>query len=99
MGEYISRGQRGVQYRQESIVERISVPTFEPLFLELQHFIDCIVNGSHPLVSASDGYEALKLSMQIRDNVLEQMLFLDRRSQPRSKELKSLGELESAISK
>lgn len=99
MGEYINRGQRGVQYHQESIVERISVPTFEPLFLELQHFIDCIINGSQPLVSASDGYEALKLSMQIRDNVLEQMLYLDRRSQPRSKESKSLSELESAISK
>ena len=86
MGEYINQGQRGIKYHQESVVERISVPSFEPLFLELEHFVNCITNGVQPLVSASDGYEALKLTMQIRDEVLEQMLDLDRRTQPRTKD-------------
>ena len=45
VGEYLNLNHRGVKYRQESVIERIHVPIFEPLFLELQHFVDCVVEG------------------------------------------------------
>jgi predicted dehydrogenase len=74
IGEYINANKRGVKYRQESIVERINVPTFEPLFLELQHFTECVLENKTPYVSANDGYMALKLAVQIRDSILEQLV-------------------------
>lgn len=78
IGEYINADKRGLKYRQESIVERINVPTFEPLFLELQHFIECIIDCKYSYVSARDGYLALKLATQIRDAILEDMPVFDR---------------------
>jgi predicted dehydrogenase len=74
IGEYINAQKRGVKYRQESIVERINVPTFEPLFLELQHFTECVLENKLPFVSAKDGYMALKLAIQIRDIILDQLV-------------------------
>lgn len=74
IGEYINANKRGVKYRQESIVERINVPTFEPLFLELQHFSGCVLENKTPYVSAKDGYLALKLAIEIRDLILEQIV-------------------------
>jgi predicted dehydrogenase len=78
-GEYLSLNKRGIKYRQEGIIERITIPTFEPLFLQLQHFIDCVLEGKTPYVTARDGYNALKLAVQIRDNALEHLVNMDRR--------------------
>ena len=74
IGEYLSNNHRGVKYRQESIVERINVPTFEPLLLQFQHFVDCVLDGTSPAVTARDGYEALKLATDIRDAILPKMI-------------------------
>jgi len=77
IGEYINAQKRGVKYRQESIVERINVPNFEPLFLELQHFAECVLENKPTFVSARDGYMALKLAVQIRDMILNQLVEVD----------------------
>ena len=74
VGEYLNGSQRGVKYRQESVVERIHVPIAEPLYLELQHFIDCIRTGRQPLVSARDGALALDLAHRIRQELRDSML-------------------------
>lgn len=66
MGEYLSNGQSGVKYRQESVVERIQVPAVEPLFLELQAFVDCALGAKAPTVTADDGRAALELAMRVR---------------------------------
>jgi predicted dehydrogenase len=79
MGEYINYYRRGVKYRQESIVERINIPTFEPLFLELQHFSDCILENRTPAVTARDGFEAMYMATQIRETILNKMVNMDRR--------------------
>ena len=65
--EYLSQNHRGVKYRQESIIERIHVPSFEPLFLELQHFVDCIREHKVVLIPAKDGLRALRLATRIRE--------------------------------
>lgn len=71
VGEYLNHDRRGVKYRQESVVERIFVPTLEPLFLELQHFVDCVLHSHPPQVSAWDGLKTLRLVMDIRSAIYE----------------------------
>ena len=74
IGEYLNHNQQGVKYRQEAIVERIHVPTSEPLFLELQHFIDCILRNGHPLVSARDAFQTIRVAKTIRDLIVERLI-------------------------
>ncbi|MBI3243357.1 MAG: Gfo/Idh/MocA family oxidoreductase [Chloroflexi bacterium] len=69
VGEYVAHN----KYRQESVVERIQVPIFEPLFMELQHFAECVLDGKKPMVSARDGLRALKLVDAIRNSVQERL--------------------------
>jgi predicted dehydrogenase len=69
IGQYLNQNHRGVKYRQESVVERIQVPNSEPLMLELQHFIDCILEKRLPQVTAVDGLKALRLAEQIRQTI------------------------------
>lgn len=70
-GEYLHYNS-SVKYRQESIVERIVVPNYEPLLLELQHFVDCVISGRQPLVSARDGFKTIWLASLIRKSVVNQ---------------------------
>jgi len=72
-GEYLNQNQRSVKYRQESLIERIHVPAAEPLFLELQHFVDCVLNRKTPLVTAQHGLRALRLATQVRHALYENM--------------------------
>lgn len=83
IGEYINHNHRGVKYRQESIVEKINVPIFEPLYLQLQHFIDCILEQKTPAVTFRDGLNALEMAMHIRADIFQNMINLDRRKTPR----------------
>jgi predicted dehydrogenase len=76
IGEYVQRGVHG--YRQESIVEKIYVPSFEPLYLELEHFTDCVIQHRPPLVSVRDGLRALQLTLQIRDALYSDHSKVDR---------------------
>jgi virulence factor len=74
LGEFLSNHNRGLLYRQESIVQRIHVPIFEPLFLELQHFTDCILDNEMPQVSAQHGLEALRLATTIQQKIYQQLI-------------------------
>ena len=76
--EYLLHIRRGVKYRQESLVERIYVPIFEPLFLELQHFVECLADGKLPTVPARDGLKALRLAGDIRAAIHERLIEVKR---------------------
>ena len=39
------------------------------MILELQHFVECVVQGRRPLVSAHDGYRALRLAADVRERI------------------------------
>ncbi len=73
-GEYLNHSPRGVKYRQESIVERIHVPIFEPLFLELQQFVRSIVENKPPTVPARDGLNALRLAVAIQNIIRKRLV-------------------------
>jgi len=72
LGKYTDQKLNGVKYHQESIIERILVPTVEPLASEINHFLQCITQNCMPCVSIFDGLKALQLALQIRDSVDEQ---------------------------
>jgi predicted dehydrogenase len=67
--EYVQNNERPLRYRQEGLVERIHIPTAEPLMLELEDFIRCVRDGVHPKVSAQDGLRAMELAATIRDSL------------------------------
>lgn len=58
-------GAPAARYRQESLVERIHVPSAEPLALELSDFVRCIAEGRPPLVDGAAALAALRLASQI----------------------------------
>jgi predicted dehydrogenase len=64
--EYL-QGQSSVKYRQESLIERIVVPSSEPLLMELLHFVDAVRNERAPLVGPAEGMRALRLALEIKD--------------------------------
>jgi len=72
LGDYINH-KNGVKYRQESLIERIVVPAREPLYLELQDFVNCVIEAKSPLVTAADGYNALRYVILLRNRILETM--------------------------
>lgn len=72
-GEYLNQNHGNVKYYQESIVERILVPQVEPLFGEIEDFINCITKEKSPRVSARDGMNALELAFTVRDLIDQDM--------------------------
>jgi predicted dehydrogenase len=72
-GEYVNYKPGEVKYRQESVVEFIHVPGGEPLYLELQDFVDCVRHGREPQVTAADGLAALRLATQIQESIHAQL--------------------------
>jgi predicted dehydrogenase len=81
-GEYLNQNHRGVKYRQEGVVEQIHVPTFEPLFLELQHFVDCTAEARIPAVPARDGLKALRVAEVIQHAMSKRMVDATRKRMP-----------------
>ncbi|MBM4433541.1 MAG: Gfo/Idh/MocA family oxidoreductase [Chloroflexi bacterium] len=53
------------RYRQEAVIEKPIVPTSEPLYLELEHFLDC-VRGLAPRLHPREAIEALDIAMRVR---------------------------------
>jgi predicted dehydrogenase len=64
MPSYIEE-KEGVRYRHESVVERPTVPSEEPLQSELDSFVTAVMTNSTPEVSIADGVRALELAQKI----------------------------------
>ena len=54
-----------LRYKQESLVERIFVHKDNPLKLELQHFVDCVKNGSPRNVAVDNELYSLEIALDI----------------------------------
>lgn len=71
------QGQRGGRkdvgleggYVLDLAMERILLPGGEPLVLELQHFVECVVTGNEPVVSGRVALDALRIGWQIHDQL------------------------------
>lgn len=67
VGEYLPHA----KYRHESVVERLHVPIAEPLQLELQHFVQCVLDGEPCRVPARHGLRVLRLATAIQEQCRE----------------------------
>ncbi len=47
----------------------IQVEPTQPLNSELAHFVDCVRKGTRPLVTGSDGLQALKVAYDVREKI------------------------------
>jgi len=74
-GEYQGHNKRGIKYRQESILESIVVPIVEPLYSELQHFTDSVIDRKPVVVTPRQGMQALRLAIQICSALQARMVF------------------------
>jgi virulence factor len=77
VGQYLHQNHDHVKYHQESLVERILVPNIEPLLFEIQHFIQCITSDQQPSVCVRNGWDALKLACEIREQITSRQGFVN----------------------
>ncbi|MCB1193685.1 MAG: Gfo/Idh/MocA family oxidoreductase [Leptospiraceae bacterium] len=61
----IQLGATEIKYRQESIVEKIFVHKDNPLKLEQEHFVNCILGKSMPQVSGEKDIQTLEIAHKI----------------------------------
>lgn len=54
-----------LRYTQSSIIEQVFVHKANPLRLEIQHFIDCAINGKERIVSVEDELKSLKIALEV----------------------------------
>ena len=55
-----------VQYKQESLVEKVFVPFVEPLAEEQKDFVESILENKTPQTTGEDGLEALQIALKIQ---------------------------------
>jgi len=71
MPSYVEEDE-GVRYRHESVIERPTVPSAEPLKSELKSFLEAVQTGATPEVSLEDGLRALELARTIEEGALDE---------------------------
>lgn len=58
-----------IKYSQESLIERVFIHKDNPLKLELEHFIDCIVKNVKPHVTGEMDIQTLEVAMEIHSKI------------------------------
>ena len=61
-----------LRYKQESLIERIFVHKDNPLKLEIQHFLDCVKNGTPRKVTVDNELYSLEIALAIMDQFYKQ---------------------------
>ena len=49
--------------------EALDIEPVKPLDAELASFVDCVINGSHPVVDGPTGLRALEVALQIKEKI------------------------------
>lgn len=55
------RWQNNTPVPAKAEAERLKIPEAEPLRMECQHFLDCILNGNKPITDGKEGLHVLKI--------------------------------------
>lgn len=61
-----------LRYKQESLIERIFVHKDNPLKLEIQHFLDCVENGTPRKVAVDNELYSLEIALEIMEQFYKQ---------------------------
>lgn len=62
--------QQSVGYKQENVVEKVSISKVEPLRVELKAFLDCAKSGKEFEVSFADGLRVMEVAAEISGKVV-----------------------------
>lgn len=54
-----------LRYKQESFIERLFIHKDNPLKLEISHFVDCITNGTKPIVGKEEDIRSLEITLNL----------------------------------
>ncbi|QHT63429.1 Gfo/Idh/MocA family oxidoreductase [Paenibacillus lycopersici] len=68
------RGGAAVQYKQEQVIEKVLVPSYEPLQMEIADFLDAIRTGKSPKVDGNEGLHALEVVKHIQALVADKQI-------------------------
>ena len=61
----------GVSYKQDGITEKVYTNNIEPIYAEIEHFVNCIRGGERPSVGGEQALKALKLASYIEQLALD----------------------------
>ncbi len=63
--------QQQVAYRQDGITEKVYTSNVEPIYAEIEHFVNCIRGGERPSVGGEQALKALRLASLIEQMALD----------------------------
>ncbi len=78
-----------VLYRQDGLIEKVYTSNIEPLYAELEHFVNCVRGGNQPSVGGEQAIKALRLASVIEQMALDEQAWnpLDCEYKPRIQSL------------
>jgi predicted dehydrogenase len=79
-------------YRQDGLIEKVATSNIEPLYAELEHFVNCVRAGIKPSVGGEQALKALRLASLIEQMALDGQIW-----KPRDQELKELNAIPAKI--
>jgi virulence factor len=62
-------------YRSDGITERVATKRVEPLYAELEHFVNCVRGGQQPSIGGEQALKALKIASLIEQMTLDGQLW------------------------
>lgn len=63
--------QQQILYKQDGITERVYTTNVEPIYAEIEHFVNCIRGGERPSVGGEQALKALRLASSIEQMALD----------------------------
>ncbi len=60
-----------IGYRQDGITEKVYTSNIEPIYAEIEHFVNCIRGGERPSVGGEQALKALRLASLIEQMALD----------------------------
>jgi predicted dehydrogenase len=66
-----SNGYHQGLYRQDGSIEKVFINNIEPLYAELEHFVNCVRCGNQPSVGGEQALKALRLATTIEQMALD----------------------------
>lgn len=70
-------------YRQDGIIEKVYTSNVEPLYAEVEHFVNCIRGGDRPSVGGEQALKALRLASLIEQMALDGKIWHPTEEQPK----------------
>ena len=64
-------GQQPVAYQRDGITEKVYTSNVEPIYAEIEHFVNCIRGGERPSVGGEQALKALRLASLIEQMALD----------------------------